>query len=134
MCPVLLNSRCLLLSLFVKSHSSDFQDNFEFIQWFKKFFDANYQGGKCDAIGARGNADVGGQPPTTDTLVGASCSNIRRSNIRGNVNVAGQPPVKAATNEASRMPARSQAPRARATGPTAMAYRPPNRSGKNRYC
>ena len=22
-----------------------FQDNFEFVQWFKKFFDANYDGG-----------------------------------------------------------------------------------------
>ena len=65
---------------------------------------------------------------------GASHSNIRRSNIRGNVNIAGQPPVKVATNEASRMQARSQAPRARATGPTAMANRPPNRSGRNRYC
>ena len=129
----LLNSRCLLLSLFVKSHSSDFQDNFEFIQWFKKFFDANYQGGKCDAIGARGNVDGGGHPPMKGAFDGASHSNIRRSNIRGNVNVAGQPPVKAATNEASRMPARSQAPRARLTGSAAMANRPSNRSGRNRY-
>ena len=128
-----LNSRCLLLSLFVKSHSSDFQDNLEFIQWFKNFFDANCQGGKSDAIGARGNVDVGGQPPMKAALDGASHSNIRRSNIRGNVNVAGQLPVKAATNEASRMPARSQAPRARATGSTAMANRPPNRSGRNRF-
>merc|ERR1719479_377550 len=76
-----------------------FQDNFEFIQWFKKFFDANYQGGEYDAMGARGNVEVGGQPP-----------------------------MKAATNGASRMPARSQAPRARPTGPPAMANRPPNRS------
>ena len=129
-----LNFGCLLLSRFVQSHSSTFQDNFEFIQWFKKFFDANYQGGKCDAIGARGNVDVGGQPPMNAALDGASHSNIRRSNIRGNVNVAGQPPVKAATNKASRMPARSQALRARATGPTAMANRPPSRSGRNRYC
>ena len=66
-------------------------------------------------------------------LDGASHSNIRCSNIRGNVNVAGQPPVKAATNEASRLPARSQAPRARVTGSTAMANRPPNRSGGNRF-
>ena len=65
---------------------------------------------------------------------GASHSNIRRSNIRGNVNVAAQPPVKAATNKASRMPARSQVPRVRAIGPTARANRPPNRSGRNRYC
>ena len=120
MCAVLLNSRCLLLSFFLKSYSSDFQDNFEFIQWFKKFFDANYQGGKCDAIGARGNVDVGGQPTMKAALDGASCSNIRRSNIRGNVNVAGQPTVSA----------RSQAQRARPTGLTAMANRPPNRSGR----
>merc|ERR1711997_1347320 len=50
----------------------------EFIQWFKKFFDANYQGGEYDAMGARGNVEVGGQLP-----------------------------MKAATNGASRMPARS---------------------------
>merc|ERR1719273_888108 len=78
-----------------------FQDNFEFIQWFKKFFDANYQGGEYDAIGARGNVEVGGQPP-----------------------------MKAASSGASRMPARSQAPRARPTGSPAMTNRPPNRSEK----
>lgn len=31
-----------------------FQDNFEFLQWFKKFFDANYDGHPYDAIEARG--------------------------------------------------------------------------------
>ena len=29
-----------------------FQDNFEFVQWFKKFFDANYDGRPYDAPGA----------------------------------------------------------------------------------
>lgn len=33
-----------------------FQDNFEFVQWFKKFFDANYQGGDYDATAARSSA------------------------------------------------------------------------------
>ena len=28
-----------------------FQDNFEFVTWFKKFFDANYDGGMYDAPG-----------------------------------------------------------------------------------
>lgn len=37
-----------------------FQDNFEFLQWFKKFFDANYQGGDYDPMSARGGLDVGG--------------------------------------------------------------------------
>jgi len=31
-----------------------FQDNFEFCQWFKKFFDANYAGQEYDALGMRG--------------------------------------------------------------------------------
>jgi len=33
-----------------------FQDNFEFVQWFKKFFDANYQGDPYDAVAARNGA------------------------------------------------------------------------------
>lgn len=36
-----------------------FQDNFEFIQWFKKFFDANYGGQEYDALGSRGGEQVG---------------------------------------------------------------------------
>merc|ERR1719510_1813416 len=75
-----------------------FQDNFEFIQWFKKFFDANYQGGQYDALAARGNLDVGAQ--TT---------------------------MKPVTNGASRMPARSQAPRPKPA--PAMANRSLNRQG-----
>ncbi|XP_038057435.1 microtubule-associated protein RP/EB family member 1-like isoform X1 [Patiria miniata] len=35
-----------------------FQDNFEFIQWFKKFFEANYQGGEYDPISARQGVKV----------------------------------------------------------------------------
>lgn len=77
-----------------------FQDNFEFIQWFKKFLDANYQGGEYDAMGARGNVDVGGQSA-----------------------------MKPATNGASRMPARSQAPRARPAGPPVTSHRAQTRPG-----
>ncbi|XP_022090925.1 microtubule-associated protein RP/EB family member 1-like isoform X3 [Acanthaster planci] len=35
-----------------------FQDNFEFIQWFKKFFDANYEGREYDPIAARAGQGV----------------------------------------------------------------------------
>ncbi|XP_032815238.1 microtubule-associated protein RP/EB family member 3-like [Petromyzon marinus] len=35
-----------------------FQDNFEFVQWFKKFFDANYDGNEYDALGGRQGQDV----------------------------------------------------------------------------
>ena len=36
-----------------------FQDNFEFIQWFKKFYDANYQGQEYDALAMRGGESMG---------------------------------------------------------------------------
>ncbi|XP_050727442.1 microtubule-associated protein RP/EB family member 1-like isoform X2 [Eriocheir sinensis] len=50
-----------------------FQDNFEFLQWFKKFFDANYGGQEYDALGARLGESMGGKgggmrkpaPPTS---------------------------------------------------------------------
>ena len=35
------------------------QDNFEFLQWFKKFFDANYGGQEYDALEIRGGEEVG---------------------------------------------------------------------------
>ena len=36
-----------------------FQDNFEFLQWFKKFFDANYDGREYEAFEARGCIPLG---------------------------------------------------------------------------
>ena len=36
-----------------------FQDNFEFLQWFKKFFDANYDGTPYDAFAERGGIPLG---------------------------------------------------------------------------
>lgn len=36
-----------------------FQDNFEFLQWFKKFFDTNYTMNEYDPVGARGNEGMG---------------------------------------------------------------------------
>ena len=42
-----------------------FQDNFEFLQWFKKFFDANFDGSPYDALEARGGEVLGLGPPTT---------------------------------------------------------------------
>lgn len=38
---------------------SRFQDNFEFLQWFKKFFDANYDGHEYNALEIRGNIPLG---------------------------------------------------------------------------
>ncbi len=39
-----------------------FQDNFEFVQWFKKFFDANYDGKDYDPVEARQGQDTMPQP------------------------------------------------------------------------
>ena len=36
-----------------------FQDNFEFLQWFKKFFDANYDGREYNAMEARSGVCIG---------------------------------------------------------------------------
>lgn len=36
-----------------------FQDNFEFLQWFKKFFDANYDGRDYDPLEARFGIPLG---------------------------------------------------------------------------
>lgn len=52
---------------------SRFQDNFEFVQWFKKFFDANYQGQDLDgynALEVRGGEVLGW---------GIGTSNVTRS-------------------------------------------------------
>ncbi|TRY93501.1 hypothetical protein DNTS_011710 [Danionella cerebrum] len=43
---------------------SKFQDNFEFVQWFKKFFDANYDGKEYDPVAARqGQESAASQTP-----------------------------------------------------------------------
>lgn len=36
-----------------------FQDNFEFVQWFKKFFDANYDGREYDPVASRNGEMLG---------------------------------------------------------------------------
>ncbi|VDP29772.1 unnamed protein product [Echinostoma caproni] len=61
-----------------------FQDNFEFVQWFKRFFDANYDGHPYDALAARGGERIQGsakaQQKSTPAPRGAIPSNIRPSN------------------------------------------------------
>ncbi|XP_062897369.1 microtubule-associated protein RP/EB family member 1b isoform X2 [Mobula hypostoma] len=46
-----------------------FQDNFEFVQWFKKFFDANYDGKDYDPILARQGQDAGPPPNHGDQVL-----------------------------------------------------------------
>ncbi|CAG5118894.1 unnamed protein product [Candidula unifasciata] len=40
-----------------------FQDNFEFVQWFKRFFDANYGGQDYDPVSARGGEQLSSSKP-----------------------------------------------------------------------
>jgi len=44
-----------------------FQDNFEFVQWFKKFFDANYDLHDYNAVTARAGEPLGTLPPAVPT-------------------------------------------------------------------
>ncbi|MEQ2187851.1 Microtubule-associated protein RP/EB member 3 [Goodea atripinnis] len=46
-----------------------FQDNFEFVQWFKKFFDANYDGKEYDPMLARQGQDVAPPPNPGDHFI-----------------------------------------------------------------
>lgn len=46
-----------------------FQDNFEFVQWFKKFFDANYDGKEYDPVAARQGQEMAtNQSPAAATV------------------------------------------------------------------
>uniref|UniRef100_A0A8C0L396 Calponin-homology (CH) domain-containing protein n=1 Tax=Canis lupus dingo TaxID=286419 RepID=A0A8C0L396_CANLU len=51
-----------------------FQDNFEFVQWFKKFFDANYDGKDCDPVAARQGQDTAVAP----SLVAPALNNPKK--------------------------------------------------------
>ncbi|KAF3697373.1 Microtubule-associated protein RP/EB family member 1 APC-binding protein EB1 End-binding protein 1 [Channa argus] len=46
-----------------------FQDNFEFVQWFKKFFDANYDGKEYDPVEARQGQDAMPTPTTATSAL-----------------------------------------------------------------
>lgn len=61
-----------------------FQDNFEFLQWFKKFFDANYSGAEpYDALAMRG-----GEPMGSGGNNAPRGSNVKRTSQRETVNSA----------------------------------------------
>ncbi|KAM4692561.1 microtubule-associated protein RP/EB family member 1 [Rhinophrynus dorsalis] len=46
-----------------------FQDNFEFVQWFKKFFDANYDGKDYDPVAARQGQETAPAPVLTTSVL-----------------------------------------------------------------
>lgn len=54
-----------------------FQDNFEFLQWFKRLFDANYDGSEYDPVAARS-----GQEVATGTKVGGRPTGMAKPSTR----------------------------------------------------
>merc|ERR1719273_2701228 len=72
-----------------------FQDNFEFIQWFKKFFDVNYDGSEYDAYEMRGCISMGSGG--SKAPVGAGFAAIQRgAGQRGGGREGVEPPSRAA--------------------------------------
>ena len=68
-----------------------FQDNFEFLQWFKKFFDSNYDGHSYNALEARGNISLGTGNPSPGSHLSSSSQSF------GNpARAAAKPTVRAA--------------------------------------
>ncbi|XP_039306429.1 microtubule-associated protein RP/EB family member 1 isoform X1 [Solenopsis invicta] len=60
-----------------------FQDNFEFLQWFKKFFDANYSGAEpYDALAMRGGEPMG----SGGSNAPRGGSNVKRASPRDTIN------------------------------------------------
>lgn len=77
-----------------------FQDNFEFCQWFKKFFDANYAGQEYDALAVRG----GIQP-----IAGGPAAKKANSTTRAMAPPASRPaPKKTAAPKAASVPKPAQ--------------------------
>eukprot|EP00092_Neocalanus_flemingeri_P007815 GFUD01008436.1.p1 GENE.GFUD01008436.1~~GFUD01008436.1.p1 ORF type:complete len:278 (-),score=91.97 GFUD01008436.1:405-1238(-) len=74
-----------------------FQDNFEFLQWFKKFFDANYDGQDYDAIGMRGGEEVGsgGKPARPNGMAKPMSGMPKRSPAPRPAPVASRPAAAA---------------------------------------
>eukprot|EP00731_Ephydatia_muelleri_P031583 Em0023g90a len=91
-----------------------FQDNFEFVQWFKKFFDANYDGHEYDPVGAREGQSVATgesltKPPTSAAASSKTSSGIARQ-------VAKPKPVAAPPAAVAKAPAKVAAPATKAAG------------------
>ncbi|KAL8582958.1 hypothetical protein ACOMHN_006502 [Nucella lapillus] len=72
-----------------------FQDNFEFVQWFKRFFDVNYTGEEYDPLAARAGEPVGGA--NNKGALNKAPSN-RTTMPKAKVTASGTPRAKPAVN------------------------------------
>lgn len=86
-----------------------FQDNFEFVQWFKRFFDVNYTGNEYNPLAARGGEPMGGannkgalsKAPTNRTTMPKSKVSASRTPARPAANNVRSPASKPVTNHAA---------------------------------
>lgn len=74
-----------------------FQDNFEFIQWFKKFFDANYDGKEYNPLLARQGQDVAPPPNPGDQIFNKSKKLIGTAGNTLGEGVCGAGPARSAS-------------------------------------
>merc|ERR1740128_1428852 len=113
-----------------------FQDNFEFIQWFKKFFDVNYDGSEYDAFEMRGCVNMGSGG--SKAPVGGGFSAIQRgAGQRGGGRGAVEPPSRAApVQNGTRTSTVRNGGRMSSSGPTrtSMSRGNPRSSSANQYC
>ncbi|EDQ88188.1 uncharacterized protein MONBRDRAFT_32858 [Monosiga brevicollis MX1] len=105
-----------------------FQDNFEFGQWFKKFFDANFDGRDYDAAARRAGKKVMAHTnPTNSKVAGASATPSTTTSP------SKRKPAAASAGAASASASGSAAARSRVSGPstTAAAARDTGSSAAN---
>uniref|UniRef100_H2TFC8 Microtubule-associated protein, RP/EB family, member 3b n=1 Tax=Takifugu rubripes TaxID=31033 RepID=H2TFC8_TAKRU len=69
-----------------------FQDNFEFLQWFKKFFDANWDGKDYDPVLTRQGPETTLPPshPGTNTHLRSATTSVTRNGVDAEVLVLSQ--------------------------------------------
>ncbi|XP_034110756.1 microtubule-associated protein RP/EB family member 1 isoform X7 [Drosophila nasuta] len=84
-----------------------FQDNFEFLQWFKKFFDANYDGRDYDASGVREGAPMGFGSGAVKSLPGTSSGGVASSYKRVTTATSTRPAATPASKPISKVPPRT---------------------------
>jgi RP/EB family microtubule-associated protein len=87
-----------------------FQDNFEFVQWFKKFFDANYDCHEYNPVAARGGEVLGSSVGGGHTTTAAVAAPPKRAPVPQKVVPAKVPsamPMKAPSRAAAHTPQQS---------------------------
>ncbi|CAI2352620.1 unnamed protein product [Caenorhabditis sp. 36 PRJEB53466] len=95
-----------------------FQDNFEFLQWFKKLFDANYDGHEYDPVAARNGEDL----PTENAAGGATKTSVAS---RMPARAVAAKPVTTIRTPAAAAPAARPTPARAAPRPAPAASAPP---------